>query len=227
MGAMQLIDGAGSFTKPVSPFDTHWIEQFRVPDLSVGTYSIPAGGTDHQDPHTEDEIYVVTSGRASFESEGRRIAVEAGSVIFVAAGEVHRFTDVIEDLATLVLFAPAEGLRSVPRVAAFVADHVAVFNAAVVSGDFSPLLARFTDDAVVRFENGPGAGVLEFAGRDSYTSAYRANPPDDQIEVTGDPREEDGAIVIGFVWRRDKTPGVMRLTVNDDDLVSHMLVAFG
>ncbi len=145
----------------------------------------------------------------------------------MAAGEVHRFTDVTEDLATLVLFAPAEGSRSVPRVAAFVADHVAVFNAAVASGDFSPLLARLTDDAVVRFENVPGAGVLEFAGRDSYTAAYQTNPPDDQIEVTGEPREEEGAIVIGFVWRRDKAPGVMRLTVNDDDLISHMLVSFG
>lgn len=224
---MQLIDGAGRFTKPVGPFDTHWVEQFRVPDLSVGTYSIPVGGTDDQDPHTEDEIYVVTSGRAGFESGGRRVEVATGSVIFVAAGEVHRFVDVTEDLATLVLFGPAEGTRSVPRVAGFVADHLAVFNAGVASGDFSALLARFTDDAVVRFENVPGAGVLEFAGRDSYTSAYGANPPDDEIKMTGDPREEDGAIVIAFVWRRDKAPGVMRLTVNEDDLIKEMVVTFG
>jgi len=31
--------------------------------------------------------------------------------IYVAAGEVHRFTDVTEDLATVVLFAPAEESR--------------------------------------------------------------------------------------------------------------------
>jgi hypothetical protein len=30
----------------------------------------------------------------------------------VAAGEEHRFTDVAEDLAAIVLFAPAEGVRS-------------------------------------------------------------------------------------------------------------------
>lgn len=227
MGAMQLIEGAGTFTRPVRPFDTHWVEQFRVPDLSVGTYSIPVGGTDDQDPHTEDEIYVVTSGRASFESGGKRIDVAAGSVIFVAAGEEHRFVDVIEDLATLVLFGPAEGSRSVPRVEAFVAGHVAVFNAAVASGDFSALLARFTDDAVIRFENVPGAGVLEFAGRESYTAAYGDNPPDDEIEVTDDPREAEGVIVIEFAWRRDKSPGVMRLAVNEDDLIDSMVVTFG
>lgn len=224
---MQLIDGAGIFAKPVGPFDTHWVEQFRVPDLSVGTYSIQAGGTDDQEPHTEDEIYVVTGGRAVFESGGKRVEVAAGSVIFVAAGEVHRFADVTEDLATLVLFAPAEGSRSVPHLLALVADHVAVFNAATASGDFSRLLARLADDAVVRFENVPGAGALEFAGREAYTAAYAANPPTDQIDVAGDPREEDGAVIVDFLWRREKTPGVMRLTVNDDDLITAMLVVLG
>jgi mannose-6-phosphate isomerase-like protein (cupin superfamily) len=224
---MQLIDGAGTFTKPVAPFDTHWAEQFRVPDLSVGTYSIPAGGTDSQEPHTEAEIYVVTSGRAALESGGKRVAVGAGSVIFVPAGEVHRFTDVTEDLAVLVLFAPAEGSRSVPRVVAFVTDYVAAFNAAVSSGDFSGLLARFTDDAVVRFENVPGAGVLEFAGRKAYAAAYASDPPDDQIELTGDPDEKEGAIVVGFAWLRDKAQGIMRFTVNDDSLITRLLVEFG
>jgi quercetin dioxygenase-like cupin family protein len=38
--------------------------------------------------------------------------VGPGSVIYVAAGEEHRFTDVTEDLAAFVLFAPAEGARS-------------------------------------------------------------------------------------------------------------------
>ena len=91
---------------------THWVEHLRVPDLSVGTYSIPAGGTDDQEPHTEDEIYVVTSGRAVFEAGQDRVTVGPGSVLYVAAGEVHRFTEVTEDLATVVLFAPAEGARS-------------------------------------------------------------------------------------------------------------------
>jgi mannose-6-phosphate isomerase-like protein (cupin superfamily) len=108
---MRVISGAGQFTAPDSAGGTHWAEQLRVPDLSVGTYSIPAGGTDDQEPHTEDEIYVVTSGRAVFESGGDRVSVGPGSVIYVPAHEVHRFAEITEDLATVVLFAPAEGSR--------------------------------------------------------------------------------------------------------------------
>src|SRR5258707_2818235 len=61
---MRIIDGAGKFTRADGA--THWVEQLRVPDLSVGTYSIPAGSVDDQAPHTEDEIYVGTAGRAPF-----------------------------------------------------------------------------------------------------------------------------------------------------------------
>jgi quercetin dioxygenase-like cupin family protein len=107
---VRVIDGAGQFTR--SPGSAHWIEQLRVPDLSVGTYSIPAGVADDQEPHAEDEIYVVTAGRATFQAGAERVAVGPGSVIYVAAGEVHRFIEVTEDLATVVLFGPAEGSRS-------------------------------------------------------------------------------------------------------------------
>lgn len=106
---MRIIDGAGTFTRGEQP--THWFEHMRVPDLSVGTYSIPAGGADDQQPHTEDEIYVVTEGRAIFEAGGDRVAVGPGSVIFVPAHEVHMFTEITEDLATIVVFGPAEGSR--------------------------------------------------------------------------------------------------------------------
>jgi mannose-6-phosphate isomerase-like protein (cupin superfamily) len=111
---MQLIDNAGRLT-PTADGSAHWAEQLRVPDLSVGTYSIPAGGTDDQEPHTEDEIYVITAGRARLiagPGGAERLAVGPGSVVYVAAGEVHRFADITEDLAALVLFAPAEATRA-------------------------------------------------------------------------------------------------------------------
>jgi len=54
----------------------------------------------------------------------------------------------------------------------FVTDYAAVFNAAVGSGDYAPLLARFTDHAVLRFENvPPEAATLEFAGRQAYSTS--------------------------------------------------------
>ena len=83
-------------------------EFLRVPAMSAGLYVLPAGGTDLQNPHREDEIYYVVRGRARFKagSEDREVAV--GSVIFVAAEVEHRFYDVTEELALLVFFAPAE-----------------------------------------------------------------------------------------------------------------------
>jgi quercetin dioxygenase-like cupin family protein len=110
---MQVISGAGVFTAPAGGAATHWVEQLRVPDLSVGTYSILRGGTDGQAPHTEDEIYVITAGRATLESGGQSADVGPGSVIYVPAAEVHQFTGITEDFAALVLFAPAEETRAV------------------------------------------------------------------------------------------------------------------
>ncbi len=110
---MRVIGGAGAFTRPGGDEQSHWAEQLRVPDLSVGTYSIVAGGTDMQTPHTEDEIYVVTAGHATLESGGDRAELGPGSVVYVPAGEVHRFTGITEDLSLLVVFAPAEESRSV------------------------------------------------------------------------------------------------------------------
>ena len=108
---MQIIDGAGVWTSPAGTV-TDWVEQLRVPDLSVGTYCIPAGGLDDQSPHGEDEIYVVMTGRARIVTPDRTADVGPGSVIFVPAGEDHKFEGITEDLTLLVVFGPAYGSRS-------------------------------------------------------------------------------------------------------------------
>jgi len=106
---MRIVDGAGAFT---AELPNHYVEHLRVPDLSVGTYSIPAGGVDDQTPHTEDEIYVVTAGRARLVTPSGSAEVGPGAVVFVPAGEEHRFVDVREDLALLVVFGPAYRSRA-------------------------------------------------------------------------------------------------------------------
>ena len=83
-------------------------EFLRVPAMSMGIYKLPAGGTDPQSPHNEDEAYYVVSGRAKIEVEGETQVVQEGTVIFVPAHAVHRFKDIEEDLVLLVFFAPAE-----------------------------------------------------------------------------------------------------------------------
>ena len=83
-------------------------EFLRVPAMSAGLYVLPAGGTDPQKPHREDEVYYVIRGRARFKAGVEDREVVAGSVIFVAAEVGHRFYDIAEELAVLVFFAPAE-----------------------------------------------------------------------------------------------------------------------
>ena len=109
---MQVIEGAGEYTAAMGEQPNHWAEHMASADLSVGTYSIPAGGLDDQGPHREDEIYVVRSGAATLVTDSGTEEVRSGSVIFVPAGERHQFTDVRGDLALLVIFAPPYGSRA-------------------------------------------------------------------------------------------------------------------
>jgi mannose-6-phosphate isomerase-like protein (cupin superfamily) len=112
VSVMQLLIGAGQF-RPPSPGDANdYTEHMSVPDLSVGTYSIPVGGLDDQEPHTEDEIYVVTSGRARIVTPSGAAEIGPGAVIYVPAGEPHQFVDIREDLTLLVVFAPAYTSRA-------------------------------------------------------------------------------------------------------------------
>jgi len=85
-----------------------YLEFLRVPDLSAGLYQLPAGGTDPQSPHTEDELYYVVSGRAQIHVADEDRPVRAGSVVYVAKNVEHRFHSIEEDLTVLVFFAPAE-----------------------------------------------------------------------------------------------------------------------
>jgi mannose-6-phosphate isomerase-like protein (cupin superfamily) len=88
--------------------DKLYLEFLKVPDLSVGLYVLPAGGTDPQSPHTEDEVYYVVSGRAKIRVAGEDCAVQAGSIVYVARNAEHRFHSIEEELKVLVFFAPAE-----------------------------------------------------------------------------------------------------------------------
>lgn len=85
-------------------------EFLRVPALSVGVYVLPAGATDPQKPHQQDEVYYVVRGRAKMRVGSEEQVVKTGSVILVAAGVEHVFFDISEELEVLVFFAPAESL---------------------------------------------------------------------------------------------------------------------
>lgn len=85
-----------------------WNEFLRTSSLSMGLYRLKAGETDEQKPHTEDEVYYVVGGKASFRAGGRHQSVSPGTLIFVERLVEHRFYDISEDLTVLVFFAPPE-----------------------------------------------------------------------------------------------------------------------
>jgi mannose-6-phosphate isomerase-like protein (cupin superfamily) len=89
-----------------------WLEFLAVPDMSLGLYVLDAGATDPQQPHTEDEAYVILAGRGSFTAAGETRAVAPGDTIFVPAAVPHRFHDITEQLQVIVVFAPREGSRA-------------------------------------------------------------------------------------------------------------------
>jgi mannose-6-phosphate isomerase-like protein (cupin superfamily) len=86
-----------------------YLEFLRARSMSLGVYVLGAGATDRQSPHGEDEVYHVIKGRANFELGAVETPVSSGDVLFVGAGQPHRFKDITEELVLLVIFSPPEG----------------------------------------------------------------------------------------------------------------------
>jgi mannose-6-phosphate isomerase-like protein (cupin superfamily) len=89
-------------------------EPFRTA-MATGTMSVELfapKGVDRQQPHTQDELYVVARGTSTFVRDGQEVAVATGSVLFVPAGMAHHFRDHSDDFATWVIFwGPSGGER--------------------------------------------------------------------------------------------------------------------
>src|SRR5256712_1935197 len=71
--------------------------------LELGVYVLVAPEPDRQQPHEDDELYVVLEGRGTLEVAGEPLALVEGQAAFVAAGVEHRFVG-YESLALVVVF---------------------------------------------------------------------------------------------------------------------------
>jgi len=74
--------------------------------LEVGVYVLVAPEADRQQPHADDEVYVVLNGSGVLDVEGEQVELHEGHAAFVPAGAEHRFVG-YEQLALLVIFAKA------------------------------------------------------------------------------------------------------------------------
>jgi mannose-6-phosphate isomerase-like protein (cupin superfamily) len=73
------------------------------PGLEIGVYVLVAPEPDRQQPHEDDEVYVVLEGNGDLEVEGERVELREGHATFVPAGADHRFVG-YEHLSVLVIF---------------------------------------------------------------------------------------------------------------------------
>src|SRR5919205_3926512 len=73
------------------------------PGLEIGVYVPVAPEPDRQQPHEDDEVYVVLEGTGVLDVEGKRLELQEGNAVFVPARADHRFS-AYEHLSVLVLF---------------------------------------------------------------------------------------------------------------------------
>jgi mannose-6-phosphate isomerase-like protein (cupin superfamily) len=101
----------GSFDKWLGRLPTPEGQSFAVAfkhgSLRLGLFA--PRGTDLQQPHAQDEMYVVIRGEGQFINGDTRYQFGPGDVLFVPAGVEHRFEDFSDDLAVWVVFYGPEG----------------------------------------------------------------------------------------------------------------------
>ena len=78
------------------------------PGLELGVYVLVAPEPDRQQPHEDDEVYVVLEGNGTLEVEGERVDLREGQAVFVPADADHRFVG-YEQLAVVVVFERPKG----------------------------------------------------------------------------------------------------------------------
>jgi mannose-6-phosphate isomerase-like protein (cupin superfamily) len=70
--------------------------------MTLGCYA-PVG-KDPQQPHDQDELYIIHAGQGEIVIDGARHAFAPGDAFFVAAGSVHRFENVTPGFSAWVVF---------------------------------------------------------------------------------------------------------------------------
>lgn len=68
---------------------------------------------DAQKPHARDELYVIAKGMGRFVNGEENHTFQAGDVLFVPAGVIHRFEQFSDDFCTWVMFYGPEGGEAV------------------------------------------------------------------------------------------------------------------
>ena len=102
-------------------------------------------------------------------------------------------------------------------------EHVERFNAGVRTGDWEPMLEQFEDTAELEFR---GVPIGPFAGKDAIRTAYREQPPDDELRVL-ESRERDGVVEARYAWLAEPEVAAGEFVLmSTDGLVRRLVVTF-
>jgi mannose-6-phosphate isomerase-like protein (cupin superfamily) len=93
-----LMEASARLAVEPEPF----ITLFERGDFSVELYA--PRGTDNQEPHDQDEAYIIASGTGMFRRAEERVPFQPGDFLFAAAGVRHRFEEFTDDFQTWVIF---------------------------------------------------------------------------------------------------------------------------
>jgi mannose-6-phosphate isomerase-like protein (cupin superfamily) len=80
---------------------------FRHGTMKLKTYAPRI--SDPQEPHTQDELYLVAQGHGYFVRGDDRVEFSTGDALFAEAGVPHRFEAFSNDLVVWVVFYGPEG----------------------------------------------------------------------------------------------------------------------
>ena len=96
---------------PAYPEGTPFVRALARGTMTVELYAPGSNtdGRDRQQPHAQDELYVVQRGCATLRIGATSFGAEPGDVLFVPAGAEHRFESFSPDFATWVIFYGPDG----------------------------------------------------------------------------------------------------------------------
>lgn len=89
------------------PASERYGEAIRHGTMSAGLYA--PHESDDQEPHDQDELYVVINGSGFFRIGEERRPFGPGDLLFVAAGVEHRFEGFTPDFAVWAVFWGPDG----------------------------------------------------------------------------------------------------------------------
>ncbi|MDG4831714.1 nuclear transport factor 2 family protein [Solwaraspora sp. WMMD1047] len=84
-----------------------------------------------------------------------------------------------------------------PDLVGAVNVHTALFNACVRSGDWTPFVATFTQDARMLVTNAPGGPLV---GREAIAGVYAARPPREAMRLVEIEPVDTDTVRVRFDW---------------------------